>query len=86
MVTHEIGQIFGVKQCQWLQCVMQGSNHLEESDTQPLDPCLCKALLRWMEEGVASHGHLTVSQSDSEPHCPKPTMAFQTSRQWQIYL
>uniref|UniRef100_A0A8C8CB80 Archaemetzincin-2 n=1 Tax=Oncorhynchus tshawytscha TaxID=74940 RepID=A0A8C8CB80_ONCTS len=84
-VTHAIGQIFGVKQCQWLQYVMQGSNHLEESDTQPMDPCpLCLRKLK--EEGAASHGHLTVSQSDSEPHCLKPTMAFQTSRQWQIYL
>ncbi|KAK6328260.1 hypothetical protein J4Q44_G00002380 [Coregonus suidteri] len=31
MVTHEIGHVFGVKHCQWMQCVMQGSNYLEES-------------------------------------------------------
>ncbi|XP_018617327.1 archaemetzincin-2 isoform X2 [Scleropages formosus] len=38
-LTHEIGHIFGIKHCQWLQCVMQGSNHLEESDRRPLDLC-----------------------------------------------
>ena len=31
--------MFGVKHCQWLNCVMQGSNHLEESDRRPLDFC-----------------------------------------------
>ncbi|XP_044839840.1 archaemetzincin-2 isoform X3 [Mauremys mutica] len=38
-LTHEIGHIFGLHHCQWLQCVMQGSNHLEESDRRPLDLC-----------------------------------------------
>lgn len=38
-LTHEIGHIFGLKHCQWLNCVMQGSNHLEESDRRPLDFC-----------------------------------------------
>ncbi|CDQ83567.1 unnamed protein product [Oncorhynchus mykiss] len=40
MVTHEIEHIFGVKYCQWMQCVIQGSNHLEHSDRRPLDLCL----------------------------------------------
>lgn len=38
-MTHEIGHMFGIKHCQWLNCVMQGSNHLEESDRRPLDFC-----------------------------------------------
>ncbi|KAM6897152.1 archaemetzincin-2 [Xenentodon cancila] len=38
-MTHEIGHMFGVKHCQWMNCVMQGSNHLEESDRRPLDFC-----------------------------------------------
>ncbi|KAM6119099.1 archaemetzincin-2 [Phoenicopterus ruber ruber] len=43
--TPEIGQIFGLRRCPWLQGVMQGSSHLEESDRCPLDrcpTCLCK--------------------------------------------
>ncbi|XP_068161880.1 archaemetzincin-2 [Antennarius striatus] len=38
-MTHEIGHMFGIKHCQWLNCVMQGSNHLDESDRRPLDFC-----------------------------------------------
>nr|XP_033816847.1 archaemetzincin-2 isoform X5 [Geotrypetes seraphini] len=38
-LTHELGHIFGIRHCQWLQCVMQGSNHLEESDRRPLELC-----------------------------------------------
>lgn len=38
-MTHEIGHMFGIWHCQWLNCVMQGSNHLEESDRRPLDFC-----------------------------------------------
>ncbi|XP_041829536.1 archaemetzincin-2 isoform X2 [Melanotaenia boesemani] len=38
-MTHEIGHMFGIRHCQWMSCVMQGSNHLEESDRRPLDFC-----------------------------------------------
>ncbi|XP_008293125.1 archaemetzincin-2 isoform X2 [Stegastes partitus] len=38
-MTHEIGHMFGIRHCQWLNCIMQGSNHLEESDRRPLDFC-----------------------------------------------
>ncbi|XP_017273750.1 archaemetzincin-2 isoform X2 [Kryptolebias marmoratus] len=38
-MTHEIGHMFGMKHCQWMNCIMQGSNHLEESDRRPLDFC-----------------------------------------------
>ncbi|KAJ8796696.1 hypothetical protein J1605_017799 [Eschrichtius robustus] len=44
-LTHEIGHIFGLQRCQWLACLMQGSNHLEDADQRPLDLCpicLCK--------------------------------------------
>ncbi|KAK9407068.1 archaemetzincin-2 [Crotalus adamanteus] len=46
-LTHEIGHIFGLHHCQWLECVMQGSNHLEESDRRPLD--LCPICLRKLQ-------------------------------------
>ncbi|XP_061823484.1 archaemetzincin-2 [Nerophis lumbriciformis] len=36
-MTHEIRHMFGIKHYQWLSCVMQCSNHLEESDRRPLD-------------------------------------------------
>ncbi|KYO30952.1 archaemetzincin-2 [Alligator mississippiensis] len=49
-LTHEIGHIFGLRHCQWLQCVMQGSNHLEESDRRPLD--LCPICLRKLQSAI----------------------------------
>ncbi|KAK2820776.1 hypothetical protein Q5P01_023735 [Channa striata] len=49
-MTHEIGHMFGIKHCQWLSCVMQGSNHLEESDRRPLD--FCPICLRKLQVSV----------------------------------
>ncbi|XP_021082784.1 archaemetzincin-2 isoform X2 [Mesocricetus auratus] len=46
-LTHEIGHIFGLRHCQWLACLMQGSNHLEESDRRPLH--LCPICLRKLQ-------------------------------------
>uniref|UniRef100_A0A803JUD0 Archaemetzincin-2 n=1 Tax=Xenopus tropicalis TaxID=8364 RepID=A0A803JUD0_XENTR len=46
-LTHEIGHMFGLRHCQWLQCVMQGSNHLEESDRRPAH--LCAVCLRKLQ-------------------------------------
>ncbi|XP_064439665.1 archaemetzincin-2 isoform X1 [Mirounga angustirostris] len=46
-LTHEIGHIFGLRHCQWLACLMQGSNHLEEADRRPLNLCpICLRKLR----------------------------------------
>ncbi|MBN3300597.1 AMZ2 protein, partial [Amia calva] len=96
-LTHEIGHIFGIKHCQWLKCVMQGSNHLEESDRRPLD--LCPVCLRKLQaatgfkmaerykallrwiEDGSSSGERR-SATDSGPPSFKPTEAFEESRQW----
>lgn len=37
--THEIGHIFSLKHCQDFQCVMAGSNNLNELDRHPLHFC-----------------------------------------------
>ncbi|KAM8945720.1 archaemetzincin-2 [Pelodytes ibericus] len=49
-LTHEIGHMFGLSHCQWFQCVMQGSNHLEETDRRPLD--LCPVCLRKLQSAI----------------------------------
>ncbi|XP_023285045.1 archaemetzincin-2 [Seriola lalandi dorsalis] len=49
-MTHEIGHMFGIRHCQWLNCIMQGSNHLEESDRRPLD--FCPICLRKLQVSV----------------------------------
>jgi len=39
VAVHEIGHMFGLEHCVYFQCVMNGSNHLNESDSQPQYLC-----------------------------------------------
>jgi archaemetzincin len=39
VMTHEIGHLFGMAHCVHFRCLMNGSNHLAESDARPLGPC-----------------------------------------------
>ena len=39
LATHETGHMFSMKHCINAQCNMQGSNHLQEADAQPLHLC-----------------------------------------------
>lgn len=48
LVVHEIGHVFGLAHCVRYECTMNGSNSLQESDTQPLHLCPpCHRKLRW---------------------------------------
>ena len=39
VLVHELGHMFGVEHCIYYLCVMNGSNHLRETDAQPLHLC-----------------------------------------------
>ena len=39
VLAHESGHIFGIEHCIWYRCLMNGSNHLAESDARPLRLC-----------------------------------------------
>jgi len=39
VLTHETGHMFGLTHCLYYNCVMNGSNHLPESDRRPLHLC-----------------------------------------------
>jgi len=39
ILAHEAGHMFGIAHCIWYRCVMNGSNHLDEFDGQPLHLC-----------------------------------------------
>uniref|UniRef100_A0A3Q0QS47 Archaemetzincin-2 n=1 Tax=Amphilophus citrinellus TaxID=61819 RepID=A0A3Q0QS47_AMPCI len=80
-MTHEIGHMFGIRHCQWLSCVMQGSNHLEESDRRPLD--FCPICLRKLHTSVGFNiAKRYKVMNHTTPHFTKPTEAFHTSKLW----
>jgi len=39
VLTHEIGHLYGFAHCIWFQCLMNGSNYLEEADASPAHLC-----------------------------------------------
>lgn len=49
-MVHEITHMFGVRHCIYYQCVMNGSNHLEESESRPLE--LCVVCLRKLQSNI----------------------------------
>ena len=50
VLSHETGHIFGLAHCIHFSCVMNGSNHLQESDHRPLH--LCPVCLRKLQSSV----------------------------------
>ncbi len=47
-LLHETGHMFGMQHCIYFSCLMNGSNHLEEADSQPLHLCpVCLRKLHW---------------------------------------
>nr|XP_034492483.1 archaemetzincin-2-like [Marmota flaviventris] len=97
-LSHEIGHIFGLRHCQWLTCLMQGSNHLEEADRRPLN--LCPICLRKLQCAIgfniaerykaqvrwiddADTPRATPKPScEDNVHLPKPVEAFQDWKEW----
>lgn len=44
VMVHELAHMFGLEHCVYLKCVVNGSNHMGESDSQPIH--LCPVCLR----------------------------------------
>jgi archaemetzincin len=48
VLAHETGHMFGLAHCTYFNCLMNGSNHLDESDSRPLHLCpVCLRKLQW---------------------------------------
>jgi archaemetzincin len=48
VLAHETGHMFGLAHCIYFNCLMNGSNHLAESDRRPLHLCpVCLRRLQW---------------------------------------
>ena len=39
VLAHETGHMFGIEHCIYFRCVMNGSNHMEETDASPMHLC-----------------------------------------------
>ncbi|MGC4004337.1 MAG: archaemetzincin [Pirellulales bacterium] len=51
VALHETGHMFGIPHCIAYECGMNGANHLEEGDRQPLEYCPeCQAKLWWTND------------------------------------
>jgi archaemetzincin len=48
VLAHETAHMFGLAHCIYYRCVLNGSNHLQESDARPLHLCpVCLHKLQW---------------------------------------
>lgn len=50
VLSHEMGHMFGLYHCVFYECIMNGSNHLGETDARPMH--LCPVCLRKMQLGT----------------------------------
>lgn len=50
VVAHEVTHMFGIRHCIHYKCLMNGSNHLEESSKKPL--YLCVVCLRKLQSNI----------------------------------
>lgn len=50
VLVHETGHMFSLQHCIFFRCVMNGSNHLQESDSRPL--ALCPVCLRKLQLNI----------------------------------
>ena len=48
IAMHETGHMFSMRHCTKYECLMSGTNHLEETDRHPIDTCPeCSAKIEW---------------------------------------
>jgi len=48
IAMHETGHMFSMRHCTKYECLMSGTNHLEETDRRPLDTCPeCSMKIAW---------------------------------------
>lgn len=50
VLVHEIGHMFGLNHCIYFHCVLNGSNHLKESDARPMH--LCPVCLHKLQHSI----------------------------------
>jgi archaemetzincin len=64
VLCHEVGHLFGIKHCVWGSCVMNGSNHLAESERRPF--AICPADLLKLEDSLRPVGGIDVVRREEQ--------------------
>ena len=76
VLIHEMGHMFGMDHCAYLECNMNGSNNLEESDRAPLH--LCPVCLRKLHAVTG----LDLLEREKKLHSFYTTNRFQAEAEW----
>ncbi len=51
IAAHETGHMFSMRHCSKYECLMSGTNHLQETDRRPIDACPeCSAKICWLSD------------------------------------
>ena len=51
IAAHETGHMFSMRHCTKYECLMSGTNHLNETDSRPIDACPeCSAKICWLTD------------------------------------
>ncbi len=51
IAAHETGHMFSMRHCTKYECLMSGTNHLDETDRRPVDACPeCTAKICWLSD------------------------------------
>ncbi|KAK3267591.1 hypothetical protein CYMTET_23863 [Cymbomonas tetramitiformis] len=62
VLAHEVTHLFGIKHCVFARCLMNGSNHLEESESRPF--AVCPVDLRKILDSLKPTGGLCPEQRE----------------------
>lgn len=63
VAAHETGHMFSIMHCTKYECVMSGTNHLEETDSRPIDACPeCMAKICWMTKTTPQKRYRNLAQ------------------------
>lgn len=62
VLAHEVTHLFGIKHCIFAKCLMNGSNHLDESESRPF--AICPVDLRKILDSLKPTGGLCLEQRE----------------------
>ena len=88
VLAHETGHMFGLKHCIYFKCSLNGSNHLKESDSRPMN--LCPVCLRKLQysigfDVVSRYRNLLQFYRPAEPLARRGwKVGFEEETQWII--